>query len=364
MRKLGLTLLLAAMTTLMVVGCGEDDPKPTITRLYASETCGVAPMRVDFRADAAGGAPLDDPSGGNNWLKMTWDFGDGTGIADGTSVAYHSYPAPGEYIVTLTAEDNDGERASRDIMIDVRGDSLTINAFAMADDALVTTVSPCQPVDFQITAETCGFDPVNDSYERFVFRWFAVDAVYAVPFPTHRFAPADEGEQEVRLVLEDPTRSITRRASIPLTVLPNDGADVSLSADWLLSGGTAGADTIYRDVTEFPDEVTYTVRLRNDGPDDAFGLLVTGDLDDFIRLRLSTHVMSSGTFVYNLSEKQWVWDVPFVASGSEATLDVTVVNEASSMTTFDFPSVLTSYPCDTDYDDYEANLYINVRSLP
>ena len=64
------SLRLARKAAVAVIGCGEDDPKPVITRLFASTECGVAPLRVDFRADATGGANLPDPTGGNNWLKM------------------------------------------------------------------------------------------------------------------------------------------------------------------------------------------------------------------------------------------------------------------------------------------------------
>ena len=74
MRKLSLTLLMAALTIIVMIGCGTEDPKPSITRLYASATCGVAPLRVDFRADATGGANLPEPTGGNNWLRMRWDL--------------------------------------------------------------------------------------------------------------------------------------------------------------------------------------------------------------------------------------------------------------------------------------------------
>ena len=113
MRRIVGILVPVVLVIGLLPGCSEDDAKPQITRLYASEGCGVAPLRVEFRGDASAGAPLDDPTGSNNWLSFTWNFGDGTVLSDATSVAYHEYQEPGTYTVTLTAEDNDGEKASR-----------------------------------------------------------------------------------------------------------------------------------------------------------------------------------------------------------------------------------------------------------
>ncbi|MEZ4387708.1 MAG: PKD domain-containing protein [Candidatus Krumholzibacteriia bacterium] len=210
MRKHVSILLPVLLVIGLVLGCGEDVAKPQITRLSASETCGVAPLRVDFRGDATGGAPLADPTGTNNWLKFTWDFGDGTVIENGTSIAYHEYAAPGTYLATLTAEDDGGDRASRSLMVDVRADSLVVEAYSEVAGVLTSDVKTCEPVTFAITADACDFDPVRDSYERYVYRWTAGGVTYRDPSPVLTFSDADVGPQAVTLVLEDPVRSITR----------------------------------------------------------------------------------------------------------------------------------------------------------
>ena len=152
MRKHICILLPVFVVIGLAVGCGDDEAsKPVVTRLHVSEACGVAPLLVDFRGDAAGGEPLSDPSGTNNWLKFTWDFGDGTVIDNGTSIAYHQYDSAGVYTATLFAEDDAGERSSRSVVIDVRADSLAISAFSRVGDLVVDVVKTCEPVTFDIT---------------------------------------------------------------------------------------------------------------------------------------------------------------------------------------------------------------------
>lgn len=54
----------------------------------------------------------NDPDGDD--LTYTWDFGDGTDVQSGTSVA-HKYNAGGTYSVRLTVDDNKGTACSKDI---------------------------------------------------------------------------------------------------------------------------------------------------------------------------------------------------------------------------------------------------------
>jgi PKD repeat protein len=60
---------------------------------------------VDFDASAS-----RDPDG--NQLKYTWDFGDGTVIEDGPRVR-HVYKKDGEYIISVTVDDQVGTEASK-----------------------------------------------------------------------------------------------------------------------------------------------------------------------------------------------------------------------------------------------------------
>jgi PKD repeat protein len=357
MRTLGLTLLLAALVALVAIGCGEDEPKPTITRLYASESCGVVPLRVDFRADASGGKPLAEPTGGNNWLKMFWDFGDDSPVLEGASIAYHEYAEPGLYTVTVTAEDDRGEQASRSVQVQVNADTLQVTSFALIEELPVDEVDACRPVRFGVTAETCGFDPVNDTYGRFVFTWFVGGQTYRVADPVHTFPPTAEGEQLVIVRLEDPGQSTTRRDTLTVTVLPSAGADLSLRADWLLSTPASPTDTLQlAAMPALPARFTYTVRLENAGPADAYNVVVTGTLPLLQRLALYAEgIVSTGSISYEPSPRRWTWRVPLVAAGTEQTADISFVNEVSWIEpTLSFPSSITPYACDPTLDDVTA----------
>ncbi len=355
MRKLGLYLLLAALTAFVVIGCGEDDdPKPSITRLFASGDCGVVPMRVDFRADATGGKPLSQPTGGNNWLKMTWDFGDGTVVEDGASIAYHVYRTPGLFTVTITAEDDRGETASRSLQVEAIADTLSVEAFSFVDDVPGTVIEACKPLQMSAIAATCGYDPVEDTDERFVFRWLVGDSIYRSPTPLHSFLPDLIGEdQMIVLRLEDPGLSSTRSDTIIVTVVESPGADLSLTADWLLSTPASGTPILQMVDPAVPNSAfTYTIRLRNDGPVDAYTLRVAGTLPRILRIaQYSSGTPSSGTVTYDpaLAIKRWVWLVPKVAAGGEETLDIRFVNEVPwTQNPLEFSARLTAYACDPD----------------
>jgi PKD repeat protein len=367
MRKLGLIALLAALTALAVIGCSEDDPKPAIARLVASESCGVAPLRVDFRADATGGVPLSDPTGSNNWLKLIWDFGDGTVIDGGASVAYHEYAEPGTYEITVTAEDDDGERASRSLEVVVQPDSLTIEAYSLSvqDGEPATEIAACIPMEFGITAETCGFDPVTSSYERFVFRWSVDDSVYTSPTPRHSFAPDELGERTVQVRVVDPTRDVVRRDTLQVTATPSAGADVSVTADWTATDPAATAALLQRDIAEFPDRLTYTIRVQNDGPEDAYNLSAAGNVSFSPRIFFETSEVSSGSFAYDASTKLWSWDIPRVPAGGEATLEVGFYIEVTPAgQIYSFPATLDPYPCDLDDDDLTITAQVEILSVP
>lgn len=352
MRKLGPTLLLAVLTGLVVIGCSDDDPDPSITRLNASETCGVVPMRVDFRADAAGGKPFADPTGGNNWLKMTWDFGDGTRIENGASIAYHEYQEPGTYTVTVIAEDDQGATASRSLQVKAIADSLAVTAYGLIDDLPITEVVACRPVQLGLIAETCGFDPVTDSYERFLFRWLAGDSVYTGTRPRHSFTPDELGEQFVAVRLIDPAQGITRRDTLHLSVLESDGVDLSLSADWLDPSSATPDLNLTNPV--WPDTLTYTVHLRNDGPATAYNLNVAGTLPAFNRLFFYGAEPSVGTVTYDPDDRQWTWIVPELIADAEVAIDVSFFIEVQQSNQYLFPSTLQAYPCDFDADDVEV----------
>ncbi len=363
MRKLVASLALAALAALVAVGCSDDEPEPTISRLHASTTCGVVPLRVDFRADASGGKPLSEPTGGNNWLKMSWDFGDGATISNGTSIAYHEYETPGLYTVTVTAEDDRGERASRSMQVRVDVDSLSVAVYGLVDELPITEVQACRPVQLGIIAETCGFDPITDSYDRFVFRWTVGSAVYSGATPRHRFLPAEVGEQTAILRLIDPAQSITRRDTLRLLVTENPGADLSLDADWL----NADPSSPSRDLTVtnpvWPDTLTYTIRALNDGPADAFDVTVTGDFPAFNRLYFHRGTPSVGTIRFDTENRRWTWSIPRIDAGTVETVDVTFYIEVQQSTNYSFTTTMAAYPCDPDVDDLTVTPRLLVQTF-
>jgi len=368
MRKLGLILFLAALAALFVAGCGEDDSKPVITRLYASETCGVAPLRVDFRADVSGGKPLADPTGGNAWLRIVWDFGDGHGIDNGTSIAYHEFADTGTFNVTVTAEDDNGERASRSIAITVIADSLGIQAFSRIDGEPGDEIAACRPIEFYTVGNLCGFDPDVDSYERFIFRWEIGDSVYTGTNPFHAFAPVDVGDQDIHVVIEDPIRSITRRDTVFVNVLASPGADLSLEADWLGSPQPTAEDTLRRDVPGFPETMPYTVTVSNAGPADAYNVGVRGSFPSDPQLYFIDQVQTDGSFYYDASaaaNRYWLWVLPVLPAGSSETVDVTFgLDLGDERDDYLFATAIEPYACDTIPANNQAAPVLHIESAP
>jgi len=372
MRKRICILLPVLVVIGLAVGCGDDDTsKPSVTRLYVSEDCGVAPMLVDFRGDAAGGEPLSEPSGTNTWLKFTWDFGDGTIIDDGTSVAYHRYDSVGLFTATLTVEDDAGERASRSVLIDVRQDSLVIDAFSRVGDLVMEEVKTCEPVTFDITVEACDFDPVNDNTDRYVHRWtvFGTDedgttttTTYRAPRPVHFYGTTDVGVQSITLQLEDPVRSITREDSLTVVVVESGGADLSLAANWSLTDPEATEAVFERPLPTFPDTLTVSYVLTNDGPERAYRLETEGELDGFNRIFHLQGQVDHGSYTFDGNAADtWRWYIDELAPGTSARLDITfLLEQANPGTDYDFPAATAPYACDPDDDDITVTAVLEI----
>ena len=116
-------MILAAGILLLAVAACNDESQPTITRIFAAPSCGVAPLQVEVYGIASGGNEGGSATGGNNNLDFTWDFGDG--VTSSTSIGYHTFAAPGEYVVTLRVEDTDGKSATRTVPVVVIQDNRT-----------------------------------------------------------------------------------------------------------------------------------------------------------------------------------------------------------------------------------------------
>ncbi len=215
------TLLLA----LLAAGCKEDN-KPRITRMDVNPACGVAPLEVIATAYVSGGDETGDPLGGNNGLDMNWNYGDGgTGS---TSVSYHTYNAPGEYNVVVTAADPAGETASSTMPIVVLPDSLTVEVATNFPNNNPTTDDV---VRFDVTVYTCGVDYPNVAGDavKLAFRWTMNDdsgRVFTEARPGNWVTPegdpgvrfATPGVYDIELAVTYPSWAVTRHRTIRLTV--------------------------------------------------------------------------------------------------------------------------------------------------
>ncbi len=149
------TLALAGFAALVltVAGCGEDTT-PVITKLSATPQCGtiedVAPgqpgnstpdtlryLEVRFFGRASSGNSVSDPTGANSPLEWRWDL-DGDGTVDATNVVSPSFrfTQPGDYVATLEVEDDDGDKVTKSIEVQVREEATdldTLDLVAQAD---------------------------------------------------------------------------------------------------------------------------------------------------------------------------------------------------------------------------------------
>ena len=209
--KRTILFLAAAAVALAVFGC-SDENKPTITRLIASPTCGVAPLAIEVYGVASGGNETGPATGGNNNLEFTWDFGDGT---SSTSISYHTYQNPGRYVIRLHVEDPDGNSAEDTVSVYVIPDSLIINAFVEPTGPVTTA----DTLHFDFTAESCGVDPASttDRASYVTQRWNMGDGtVYTGPSPRHTYA--EPGSYEVVLTASYTGWAVTRRTTLTVDV--------------------------------------------------------------------------------------------------------------------------------------------------
>jgi len=367
MKNLGVMLFLTALAAVTLVGCSEDNAKPAITRLHISEKCGVAPLHLELRADATGGVPQSDPTGGNNFLTMDWSFGDGSGIDNGSSIVYHTYEDPGVYVVTVSAEDADGDRASRSDTVYVFADSLQVGIISLVEDpetgdlVATSTVDACQDIRFLISAAACDFDSVTGYYERFLYRWEMQDdsnSVYLTPQVNHSFPPGNAGEHQIRLILEDPGRSITRNESYTLMV-EYQGADLEAQARW----EAPDPDTLVVPRGEFPSVYQYTVDLANRGPDPGYNVRVTGLFpeDEETDYRVDGWDASVGELSYAPDDSIWVWNIDYVPASTNQylRLDLEIADAVP-----DTHTILNQveYVCDDDPLDDAWTLALRVRA--
>src|SRR5690606_28020638 len=78
---------------------------PNVTNIEVDKTCGLAPLTVEFKAEA------NDPE--NDPLTYVWNLGNGTTKETKEPTLQHTYEQNGDYSVTVEVRDPDGLNARR-----------------------------------------------------------------------------------------------------------------------------------------------------------------------------------------------------------------------------------------------------------
>ncbi len=173
-------------------------------RLAGSELC------IRFRTG--------DALGGTNTLDVNWTFGDGA--TGNTSISFHTYDTAGDYTITVTASDQDGNTTARSMPISVRSDSLIVNAASNFPSGQATTTDIIQ---FGLTAESCDINyPTRlDDEAKMVFLWQMGDpagTVFDGPAPAFTYTAA--GTYDVSLTVTYPQLAISRHATMQMVITP------------------------------------------------------------------------------------------------------------------------------------------------
>ena len=111
-------LLVTACSSGSDDGSGGDENEPNsapVADFTANLTDGTLPLAISF--DANGSSDAD-----GNIASYTWDFGDGE-LASGVLVD-HTFDAIGNFEVTLTVTDNDGDSSQSMQVVVVRAPSI------------------------------------------------------------------------------------------------------------------------------------------------------------------------------------------------------------------------------------------------
>ena len=228
MKRAFLLLLPAVLLVLLSIAGCNDETEPQFSRIRVYPACGVVPLQVDCLAVASGGNETGDPTGGNNNLVMSWNFGDGHSGGT-TSVAYHTFTVPGQYTVVATATDPDGKTTSISQMVSVMADTLAIEASSNFDNN-VATVS--DTVRFDLMALSCDVNPdIEDDYRNLVFNWGMNDSFFV-------YTPEDTTQYEYQYS--------TRRPSFLFDEARTYEVIVSVTYPAL---ATTRLDTIYMEIT-------------------------------------------------------------------------------------------------------------------
>lgn len=221
MRKIPVIVIMTVLSAVLLAGCQDNNLVPYFTRWASNAECGVAPLLVQFTARASGGDLESDPTGANSYLRIDWDFRDGS--TGNGSLVYHSFETPGVYDVALSVRDKDGEGETQHLLITVREDSLSLRAIPTGDGAEPdTTVTAGEAVQFGLFARTCGFDTDAGNYEnRFLFRWDMGDIAHTIftgHAPRFAYSAANAGLRRAAVTVIDDQLGVTRHDTVTVQV--------------------------------------------------------------------------------------------------------------------------------------------------
>ncbi len=139
----------------------NDGTVPPVASFTATPQSGASPLPVSFDASAS-----TDPDGGS--LSYSWNFGDGsTGTGVTTS---HTYATDGNYIVTLTVTDDEGDTDSYSLTIIVNSSPCGLVAHYRTNDVDVATMND-NSVRPEFFIENTGSSAINLADVTFRY-WF------------------------------------------------------------------------------------------------------------------------------------------------------------------------------------------------
>jgi len=141
--------------------------------------------------------------------------------------------------------------------------------------------------------------------------------------------------------------------------------------DWLESPQGTASDTLFRDVPSFPDTLTYSIRVSNSGPGDAYNLTVVDTLDNFNRIHFFDAATTTGDWqiedveVDGLRSLIFTWDVPLVAAGEVVSADVSFFLEMSVVgRSYEFHAFLPEYTCDAETNAWRETAVLEIVTAP
>ncbi len=162
-------------------------------------------------------------------VRYLWDLGDGTQKEGRKSI--HSYTEPGEYVVTLTVEDNSGTQNSS------ASDQMTViindPPVPVAHSNFEFEISDSQILHRAAISESIRFDG-SESYDRdgkiIAYSWnFGDDGKGRGAKISHAYTRA--GTYTVTLTVQDDSRTDSSDKSVTLTVIVNDPSAPAAGAD-------------------------------------------------------------------------------------------------------------------------------------